>query len=135
MEIGVDAAHKQQSWIEAHSAEHDKEEISCSCHVAERKLRFEAKKKKKYLPKEERGLQEASHARAIDEIKARVEENKESCGASRDEWAPPPVIVLHRELEISQRDSDARCHDDEDDCNEKQDAEEGRPKGVRINER
>lgn len=82
-------------------------------------------------------MEEASHLGAVDIIETRVKEDEEASGAaiwsvrtgkrrsnapSGDEGTPPPVIILHGELEVGQSDGDAGRHDDQDNEDQQQNA-------------
>ena len=48
-----------------------------------------------------------------------------TCGATTYKGAPPPGVILHRQLEVGQSYSDESCHNDEDDEDNEEDGVDG----------
>ena len=80
--------------MKPNETEHKKKRIGNNCHVAKVKA----------------SLDHAIHAWTIKKVEERIGIDKNSGGAPTDKWAPPPVVVLSRKLEIHERHSDEGGH-------------------------
>mmetsp|Transcript_18486 Transcript_18486/g.45975 ORF Transcript_18486/g.45975 Transcript_18486/m.45975 type:complete len:697 (-) Transcript_18486:14-2104(-) len=105
----VDVAHEHERRAEADVAQHEEEAVADGEHV----------------PEEEAGLHEAGHVGARVVVVEAVPVDEQAGGAPAQHGAPPPLVVLHRQLEVRQRDGDERRDDDQDDEHDEQDAVDG----------
>ena len=101
----VDVANKQQARPEPNRAEHQEEAVAHHQHVT----------------KEEARLHEAAHIAAREVVVEAVPVDEERGAASAHDASPPPPVVLHRKLEVRQRDGDEARHDNEDEEHDEQD--------------
>ena len=65
-------------------------------------------------------MQEARHLRGEEVVVEGVEVDEDAGGGAVEEGAPPPLVVLHGELEVGEADGDAGGDGDEDDEDEEQ---------------
>jgi hypothetical protein len=103
---GLDVADEHPRGVEAHRAHHEEEGEGDVGHLAEVEGR----------------LKEARHARVVEVVEKALELDEDADHAAREERAPPPAVVLRRELELRQCDDDEGRHDREERKGEEEDA-------------
>jgi len=94
LDVHVNVPNELETRVVADRAEHQKEYVTSGQCVAE----------------ELQCLQTTRHVASFHIEKYCVAEYEETCGSCRDHRAPPPSVVLGRQLEIGQRDRNARGH-------------------------
>ena len=93
-DVHVNVSNELETCVIADRAKHQKENVTSGERVAEELER----------------LQTARHVASLHVEKHRIAEYEEARGARGDHGSPPPSVVFGRQLEIGQRDRNARGH-------------------------
>jgi len=102
----IDVTDEDERAIESDGAQHDEEVVAEHQHVT----------------KVERGLENPRHLGTIEIIEKGISIDEDSRRSPAQERLPPPLVIFHGKLEVSQRDGDASSDDQEQNEDEEQDS-------------
>jgi hypothetical protein len=101
----IDVIHEGEGTDEPYESKHHKE-----C------VRYDA-----CVPKVKRQLQNTVHVRSVEEVKERIREDEKPRSTPVYEGAPPPHVILSRQLEVAEGYGDKGGHDNKHDKGQEKD--------------
>ena len=119
--------HEQLRSPEPDVPEHQEEPVADRPHVPEEKRRLHKPVHKTLIrqsnsPYVNKKMNSPAHVAPVEVIVEAVAVDEAPGAPAAEHRPPPPLVVLHRQLEVRQRDGDERGDDDQDDEDDEQDA-------------